>query len=80
MASGAKVELKVAGPHAVQRRVIADARSGGLPDVTRRSGGCYCERVSMGAAAALSAWPPALRELVAYLLSMLAVLLRRSAS
>ena len=43
LAGGALAELKVAGPHAVQRRVIADARSGGLPDVTRRSGGWYCE-------------------------------------
>jgi len=34
----------------------------------------------MGAAAASRAWPPALRELVAYLSSMLAVLLRHVAS
>ncbi len=38
------------------------------------------ERVVMGAAAAFSAWPPALRESVAYLLSVLAVLLRHAAS
>ena len=38
------------------------------------------ERVVMGAAAAFSAWPPALLESVAYLLSVPAVLLRRAAS
>jgi len=38
------------------------------------------ERVEIVAAAALSAWPPTLRESVAYLLSVLAVLLRRAAS
>ena len=38
------------------------------------------ERVSIGAAAALSAWPPALLELVAYLLSVLAVHFRHAAS
>ncbi len=36
--------------------------------------------VDMGAAAAFSAWPPALHESVAYLLSVLAVLLRHAAS
>ena len=38
------------------------------------------ELVVMGAAAALSAWPPALRESMAYLMSVLAVHLRHAAS
>ena len=36
MAGGAFAELKVAGPHAAQRRVVVGARAGGLSDVTRR--------------------------------------------
>jgi hypothetical protein len=55
-------ELNVAGPHAAERQVFAGSRAGGSSDVTRRPGGCYCERVSVGAAAASRAWPPALRE------------------
>ena len=40
MAGGALAELKVAGPHAAQRQVVAGARAGGLLDVTRRQVGC----------------------------------------
>jgi len=133
LAGGAKVELKVAGPHAAQRRVFAGFRASGLLEVHASAGGWrwsavvgpkrgaqsrvavhaaqpnrlngrlrLCrwvstprclgplravlapleagERVSMGAAAAFSAWPPALRELVAYLSSVLACLFRQAAS
>ena len=33
LSGGAKAELKVAGPHAAQRQVVADARAGGLLDL-----------------------------------------------
>ncbi len=43
MAGGALAALKVAGPHAAQCRVFADARAGGLLEVTRRLVG-WCWR------------------------------------
>ena len=128
-------EVKVAGPHAVERLVLGGSRAGGSLDIHAAAvGWCWSvvvgpkrgaqsrvavrrgpaerllrprfatwrlvclgvrrlgplpdagapleagERVIMGAAAAFSAWPPALRESVAYLLSVLAVLLRHAAS
>ena len=127
--------MKVAGPHAAERRVVVGLRAGGLLDghaaaswltlvggrraetrrtelrsrsarpngagfaaeIRRAANECSCERRLgplcgfdaplaagelgfMGAAAAFSAWPPALRESMAYLMSVLAVHLRHAAS
>ncbi len=43
MVSGAHAAVKVAGPHAAQRRVVVGARAGGLLEVTRRLVG-WCWR------------------------------------
>ena len=47
IAGAAYADLKVAGPHAVERLVLAGSRAGGLPEVTRRLvGWCWRQWVS----------------------------------